>query len=55
MAQKEIEATKGYPCWRKAEALLRIPWEERVKDLPRYVRPEGYEPGAPQPHKWQVR
>ena len=55
VSQKEIEATKGYGRWRRAEQLLAIPWEERVKELPRYVRPEGYEPGEPQPHKWHHR
>ncbi len=41
-----LARTRHFNRWRDAARLLAIPWEERVAALPRYVRPDGYEPGV---------
>ncbi|KAL1515800.1 hypothetical protein AB1Y20_002416 [Prymnesium parvum] len=43
---EELEKTRYFSRWRKAENLLSIPWEERVKSLPRYKPIPGYDPGT---------
>jgi large subunit ribosomal protein L22 len=48
----QVQRTKDYVRWHKAAELLAEPWEERVKRLPRYRRPVGYDPtgeGQPPP------
>ena len=40
----ELDRTKGYSRWLRRERLLATPWEERVRDLPRYSPPPGYDP-----------
>ena len=40
----EVQRTKDYARWQRTAELLAQPWEERVKQLPRYRRPPGYDP-----------
>ena len=40
----EVERTRYARRWRQAGKLLALPWEERVKDLPRYKPFPGYSP-----------
>jgi len=42
---EELEVTKGYARWKKASQILELPWEERIKQLPRYKPIPGYDPG----------
>jgi len=42
---EELTKTRFYSRWRQAAKMLAVPWEERVKDLPRYQPVPGYEPG----------
>lgn len=42
----EIQLTRYYERWRNTSKLLDMPWEERVKLLPRYKPIEGYDPGV---------
>ena len=42
----QIQLTRYYERWRKTQRLLDLPWEERVKALPRFKPVDGYEPGA---------
>lgn len=42
---QQLEQTKFYSRWQRASAILEVPWEERVKQLPKYQMVPGYEPG----------
>jgi len=44
-SENEISSTKFYSRWRKTAQIIDKPWEERIKDLPRYRPIPGYEPG----------
>jgi len=45
VSEAEIQRTKYYGRWRATQKLLNMPWEERVKELPRYRPIPGYEAG----------
>lgn len=38
--------TRFFGRWREASKLMLMPWEERIKQLPRYVPPPEFEPGT---------
>jgi len=42
---EELEITRNYSRWKKATKTLELPWEERIKQLPRYKPIPGYDPG----------
>lgn len=42
----QIQLTRYYERWRNTQKMLDTPWEERVKDLPRYKPFPGYAPGV---------
>lgn len=42
----QIQLTRYYQRWRQGAKLLELPWEERIKLLPRYKPFEGYDPGV---------
>ena len=43
--KEEVQRTKYYSRWKRAEAMLQVPWAERVAALPRYKPIPGYDPG----------
>lgn len=45
VSEVEIQRTKYYSRWRKTQRLLNMPWEDRIKELPRYKPIPGYEIG----------
>lgn len=45
VTEAEMSRTKYYGRWRKTQSLLSLPWEERVKQLPRFKPIPGYDPG----------
>ena len=40
----EVERTRYSGRWRHASKLMNLPWEERIKELPRYKPMPGYSP-----------
>ena len=42
----QIQMTRYYQRWRTSAKLMALPWEERVRLLPRFKSVEGYEPGT---------
>lgn len=40
----EVERTRYSGRWRQASKLMSLPWEERIKELPRYKPIPGYSP-----------
>jgi len=43
---EELARTRFFGRWREASKLLTLPWEERIKQLPRYVPPPDLELGS---------
>ena len=45
-APGDVKRTKEFARWEHAAKILEVPWEERIKLLPRYQPLPGYEPGT---------
>lgn len=45
VSRERLCATPFFGRWQKASSLLEVPWEERIKQLPRYKPIPGYVPG----------
>merc|ERR1712194_722506 len=43
-SEVELQRTKFHGRWRSARKVLELPWEERVRHLPRYRPFPGYSP-----------
>ena len=55
LEEAQVQRTKNYGRWAHSVALLALPWEERVKQLPRYRPLPGYDPTGAQEMPKHVR